>query len=78
MKKVWAGWEYTTTTARDNVEGWVALEMTRRKGATGERAARVVFWDAEGQFSLELIVRELPLSIVEELIGEAKATIKVR
>ena len=78
MKKLWAGWEYTTTTTSDTAEGWTALELTRRKGASIERAARVVFWDAEGQFSLEMLIRELPLAVVEELIGEAKATIKVR
>ena len=78
MKKLWAGWEYITTTASDHTEGWTALEMTRRKGASVERVARVVFWDAEGQFSLEMLVRELPLVVVDELIAEARATVKFR
>jgi hypothetical protein len=37
-----------------------------------------VFWDAQGQFALELGVPELPLTIVEELIAEARSTIEFR
>jgi hypothetical protein len=35
----------------------------------------VVFWDAAGQFALEVHVRELPLELVEELISEARREI---
>jgi hypothetical protein len=39
--------------------------------------ARIVFWDAVGQFALEVTVGELPLVVIEELIREAKATIRI-
>jgi hypothetical protein len=47
-------------------------------GATAERIARVTYWDAGGQFSFEMFVKEIPLVIVEELIAEAKRTITIR
>jgi len=38
--------------------------------------ARIIFWDACGQFVLETFGAEIPLGIVEEFIAEAKAKIK--
>jgi hypothetical protein len=73
MKRTWKGATYETQLTSDNSDGWVALELQR----AGVLVARVVFWDAEGQFSLELSIGELPLAIVEELIAEAKSKIKV-
>jgi hypothetical protein len=42
------------------------------------RVARVVFWDAVGDFFLETFNTEIPVQLAEDLIAEAKATIKVR
>jgi len=78
MNKTWANVHYVTNVARDDQEGWIALELTRQVGAAAERIARVVFWDAEGKFSLEMSAKEIPLTIVEELIAEAKQTISLR
>jgi hypothetical protein len=78
MNRTWANVHYVTNLARDDQEGWIAVELTRREGATSERIARVVFWDAEGQLSFEMSAKEIPLNIVEELIAEAKQTINVR
>lgn len=77
MKKTWGRAEFTSALTNDNEEGWTALVLYRHSGGTTEQVARVVFWDAEGQFSLELSASELPLSVVEELIAEAKAEIKL-
>jgi hypothetical protein len=78
MDKTWANIQYRTSTASDEQEGWIALDLTRRVGATAERIARVTYWDAEGQFSFEMFAKEIPLVIVEELIAEAKQTIIIR
>ena len=77
MKKTWNGAEYLTQLVSDNDEGWIALELHRTEKWRSVLAARVVFWDAVGQFSLEVLVDELPLNIVEELIAEAKERIRV-
>lgn len=77
MKKTWKCAEYTTNLVSDNGEGWVALELHKRVKENNLRAARVVFWDSEGQFSLEISADELPLTIVEELIAEAKLRINI-
>jgi hypothetical protein len=78
MRKFWAGYEYSTAQASSNAEGWTAVEMTRQKDGQNEMVARVVFWDAEGQFSLEMLVRELPVSIIDWLIREAQTAIQTR
>jgi hypothetical protein len=77
MNKTWANVHYVTNIVRDDEEGWIALELARQAEPTTEPAARIVFWDAEGQFAFEMCAKEIPLSIVEEFIAEAKHTIKV-
>lgn len=77
MRRTWQDFEYTTVLTSDNDEGWIALELHRTAKWRDVLAARIVFWDAEGQYSLELRVDELPLTIVEELIVEAKARIGI-
>jgi hypothetical protein len=77
MKKTWGGAEYTTRLVSDDAEGWVALQLDKHAQGSTVLAARVIFWDAEGQFSLEVPAGELPLVIVEELIAEAKSAIPV-
>lgn len=77
MKRVWKGAEYTTSLATNDREGWVALQLHKSVQGSSVLAARVVFWDAEGQFSLEVSVDELPLTVVEELIVEARASIPI-
>jgi hypothetical protein len=70
---------YTTETAQDLEEGWSALELHRADGAMTQVVARIVFWDAEGQFALETTAsHELPLDVVQEFIDEARSTIRVK
>ena len=76
MKRTHGQAEYTTQVTHDDQEGWTAVELHQTQGGSSQLAARVVFWDAEGQFALEMSIRELPVAIVEALIAEAKATIR--
>lgn len=69
---------YTTQSTQDLREGWFALELHREIAGASQRVARVVFWDAEGQFALEATTCELPLTVVEDFLGEARATIKIQ
>ena len=72
MDRKWIDVRFFTKTVRDNEEGWVAVELSRDAGGNVERIARVTFWDADGQFAFEMFVKEIPLTIVEELIAEGK------
>ena len=69
---------YTTRPVQDDQEGWIGLELSRTSGGHTEAVARILFWDAEGQFALEMNAAELPLVIVEELIAEAKSSVRTR
>ena len=73
MKRKWQGVDYSTDLKSNNDEGWVALELHKGDSVAG----RIVFWDSEGQFSVQISADELPLGIVEEFIAEAKSKIKV-
>jgi len=66
---------YTSTLVHDTSEGFAALELTRTTAGKEVLVARLVFWDAMGQFFLETVGTDVPLNVVEELIAEAKATI---
>lgn len=67
---------YTSEQTQDHEEGWSAIELHRVAAGGNVLVARVVFWDAEGQFFLEMPSSELPLRIVESLISEAKHVIR--
>ena len=56
-------------------EGFSAVEL--HLTAPEERlVARIVFWDAEGQFYFEGRESEIPLGILEQLIAAAKTEVK--
>lgn len=56
MDRTYGTVRYTSQLVQDNKEGYFALELhaTRKDGET-ERVARVIFWDAYGDFFFENI-----------------------
>jgi hypothetical protein len=78
MNRNWAGACYTTLAVSDNKDGYSGLELYRTNKGKTDRVAKILFWDASGQFFFETFNTDVPLNIVEELITEAKTTIKIR
>jgi hypothetical protein len=80
VDRSWAAYRYTTTKVDDTTEGWTAIELHRAKNGSQatSRIARVIFWDAQGQFFIEAFGEEIPLSIAEDLIAEAKTEIRTK
>jgi hypothetical protein len=76
MDRTWARIRYRTTSVENLTEGWVALELVRDTESKTETAARVTYWDAEGQFSFQMFGGEIPLTILEEFVAEAKAAVR--
>lgn len=76
MTRVFGSASYTTACDRSLTEGWAAVEL--RCSGVSEPVARVVFWDAQGQVFLEMLVPELPVELVDALIAEAKSSIRIR
>jgi len=81
MNRDYGQWHFTTAQVSDNKDGYAGLELYGKslsKPAPARRVARILFWDACGQFYFETFETDIPLEIVEDLIVEAKTTIKVR
>jgi len=80
MDRDYAEWHYTTRRVDDNKDGFSAVELYRisRSEQRNLRVARVVFWDACGDFFLETFNADIPVKLAEDLIAEARATIKIR
>jgi hypothetical protein len=78
MNREYGNARYTTSAVSDRKEGYAALELHRAIKDETRRVARVVFCDASGQFFFETFDADIPSDIAEELIAEAKKTIKVR
>ncbi len=76
MNRQFHGSQYTTCLQSNNDEGWIAVELHRSRAGQSVLVARVVFWDADGQFTCETLGREVPLIVLEDLIVEARATIR--
>jgi len=69
---------FTSSLISNADEGYIGLELTKTERAESKPAARILFWDACGQFVLETLGTDVPLEIIEDLIAEAKSKIKVR
>ena len=68
---------YWTQTVVDPQAGSAGLELYRETNGNKECAARLLYWDASGQFWFETF-NEIPLDVAEELIVEARRTIKTK
>jgi hypothetical protein len=69
--------KYTTSAVADREAGSAGVELYRETNGKKVCAARLLFWDASGQFALQTF-NEIPLDIVEELITEARQTITTK
>ena len=69
---------YTTQPEEDGKEGYCALALFRQTDGVTKRVARVIYWDACGQFFIETFDTDIPLAIAEELIAEALRAIEIR
>lgn len=65
---------FSTRKVQDDAEGWIGIHLMRDGGAGPVRVASVTFWDAVGQFSI-VVGSETPLTIVEEMVAEARALV---
>ncbi|WP_205679140.1 hypothetical protein [Aquisphaera insulae] len=76
MNRQYGDSHYTTRMIEDRAEGFVGYELMRQRQGSDDCIARILFWDSSGQFSLETLGGDVPLDILEELVGEAKSSIK--
>lgn len=76
MKTQWAYYDFRTEIVTDNVGGSVAVQL-HRTGTSGEEvlAAAVTYWDADGQFQVSVYVKQVPVTILEVVIAEARAAV---
>jgi hypothetical protein len=76
VKRVHGIYRFESEFVEDRRDGWAGFDLYRMEGKARDRVARVVFWDALGQFHIETFKGDIPVDIAEELIKEAKAAIK--
>lgn len=76
MKRTHGSSAFESQIIRDNVEGYSGLELRSEKKGVSRTVAKVIFWDAEGQYSVETF-GEVPLTILRDLIEEAKEVVGV-
>jgi len=65
---------FSTNFVQDNVAGCAGIEVT----CDGTVIARVIFWDACGQYFVETIGRDVPLAVMESVVQEAKRLVPER
>lgn len=78
MNRDYGDAHYETRFVDNKQEGYAGLELYRTTKGTNGCVARLLFWDASGQFFFETFKTDIPLSIVEELIAEAKTVVKTQ
>ena len=75
MEKQHGNHRFWTTSVADRDKGFVGLQLHQATPQCTDCVAEVTFWDASGQFYIKTS-GEIPLSVMEALIAEAKDTIR--
>jgi hypothetical protein len=78
MDRVYGKARYTSCRTKNKDEGYEGFDLVRVENGETKSVARVVFWDANGQFWVETFGTDVPLIILEELIAETKENVKIR
>jgi len=78
MKRRHGAYQFESEYAVDLLGGWSGYDLHRAGNGSRIRVARIAFWDASGEFVVETFDGDVPLVILEELIVEAKETIRTR
>ena len=68
--------QYVTCLFNDATEGFAALELNATSEGESRQIGRITFWDAAGQFYIEMTGPEIPLEVLEKFIVEAKRVIQ--
>ena len=76
MDRQYGDARFKSCMVEDRAEGYVGYDLMCIRHGKDSCVARILFWDASGQFSVETLGSDVPLGILEELISEAKASIK--
>jgi hypothetical protein len=76
MERTYGSMVFSSQVIRNDTDGLLGLELFAEARGDIRRVARVVYWDAEGQYAVETM-GEVPLKILEELIREAKQVVRV-
>jgi hypothetical protein len=66
---------YNTEHFEDAESGSIGIKLFIIKDLCLTEVAKITFWDATGQFYLEISAKELPLLVIEDFIVEAKQQI---
>ena len=69
-------WRYSTVFFESDADGCAGFDLIRTRDAKPERVGRVTYWDAVGHFTITTFGVEIPASVVEGLIAEAKERIR--
>jgi len=78
MQSTWGRERYWTSFVEDSKAGSAGLRLHREADGQEGIAAEVMFWEAMGQFFLQTFDCDVPVTIVELLIAEAKERIKIQ
>jgi hypothetical protein len=73
-----AGARYVTTYVENRTEGYAGIELIHDRDGTHVIVARVIYWDAYGQYFVETCGSDVPLTVLEAAIHDVKARVRVR
>jgi hypothetical protein len=69
---------YWTIPYADNEAGCAGLELVRERFGKSATVARLLFWDAAGEFAVETLGCEVPLPVIEAAVVAVRQHIRFR
>ena len=78
MNRQFGDTRFWTQYVEDRNDGYAGLRLHRERFGRTAVAAKVLYWDATGQFFVETLDGDVPSDIIEAVIAEAKERVRVR
>lgn len=69
----WGGTAYWCTPFQDNVGGCAGMELRQFRDGTTTLVAKITYWDATGEYWLETLGIDVPLTIIDRLVAATKS-----
>lgn len=78
MDRWYGNQRYKSEFVEDRDAGFAGVELHRLQNGSDERVASVIYWDASGHYFVQTFGTDVELPVLEELIIEAKNTVRIR
>ncbi len=69
---------FWTAAVQDNEAGYIGLELYRERFGHKSIAARLIFWDAAGGYTVETVNGDVPIEVMEAAFNAVRQHVRIK